>query len=179
VAEIDGRLCLAPDNGLLTCPLDAGRSARILALSVERYWRHPVSASFQGRDVFAPVAGALAAGTPPDAVGTPILDPVRCEVPRPTREGGGVAGEILRVDRYGNCLTNLRAADVDGWARELLVEASGQPLGRIVTHFAAVPIGQPGALLGSSGYLELFVNQGDCAAKYRLGAGDRVRVRAG
>jgi S-adenosylmethionine hydrolase len=180
VAEIEGRLCLAPDNGLLTCPLLEGGPARIFALTATRYWRHPVSASFQGRDVFAPVAGALAAGEALEAVGTPIADPIRFDVPRPRREAEGVTGEILWVDRFGNCLTNLTPGDVGDWERTPVeIEIEGRPFGRIVTHFGAVPDGAAGGVMGSMGYLELFVNRGNCAARWNLAVGDRVRVRRG
>jgi S-adenosylmethionine hydrolase len=181
LAEIDGRLCLAPDNGLLTCPLMAGGTPRAFALTAPQYWLHPVSVSFQGRDVFAPVAGALAAGVSPDAVGSPITDPIRFELPAPRWEAlGRIVGEVVWIDRFGNCLTNLRAADVKGWERvPATVEVKEEVLGRIVTHFAAVPHGAAGGVVGSSGYLELFVNQGNCAAQWTLTVGDRVVVQIG
>jgi S-adenosylmethionine hydrolase len=178
LAEVEGRLCLAPDNGLLTCPLLAGRSSRVFALTAEQYWLHPVSASFQGRDVFAPVAGALAAGTAPEEVGAAIADPVRFEVARPRRDAEGVAGQILWVDRFGNCLTNLDGTDLEGWEREPMeIEVKGRQFGLVVSHFAAVPEGTAAGVVGSMGVLELVVNRGNCAAAWNLAVGDRVLVR--
>jgi S-adenosylmethionine hydrolase len=115
LAAIDGQFFVGPDNGVLSYPLATAERYEVRRLSVETFWRHPVSASFHGRDIFAPVAGHLAAGVNPDRFGPVITDPVRLEIPRPKANAAGrVQGQVMRVDRFGNCLTNIPGHLVTG-----------------------------------------------------------------
>jgi hypothetical protein len=179
LAEIDGQLFVGPDNGVLSHSLASAGRCAVRRLSVDAFWRHPVSASFHGRDVFAPAAGHLAAGVSPDRFGPIIADPIRLEIPQPRVDTAGrVQGEVVWVDRFGNCTTNIphdlvpvSTAERSG---QLQVWVGGRPLGRCVRTFSDVRAGEAGALVGSAAYLELFCNQGNLARDWPVSTGDPV-----
>jgi S-adenosylmethionine hydrolase len=183
LAEIDGQFFVAPDNGLLSYPMASGRRWVVRHLTAKEFWRHPVSASFHGRDMFAPVAGHLAAGIPPDRFGPIIQDPVRLEIRDPVKDSMGVIlGRVVWIDHFGNCITNISRTDVEalgsraaGPIRIRLGE--GQP-GVLVTCFAEAGPGGCGAIVGSTGYVEFFSNQGDFAREWRVKSGDSVALAA-
>src|SRR5574342_263363 len=105
VARIDDQIFVAPDNGLLSYPMARGTLQGGRVVTAREYLLHPVSATFHGRDVFAPVAGHLARGLPVERVGPEIADPVRLEIPRPERDASGaILGVVLWVDGFGNCI---------------------------------------------------------------------------
>lgn len=104
------QIFLAPDNGLLDLVLQGGESFRVFDLTPDAITLGRASATFQGRDVLAPLAARLALGEPPSDLGT-AMDPaglVRSPWGRPVSEDGGVAAQVLHVDRFGNCVLNLR-----------------------------------------------------------------------
>ena len=181
LADIDGQFFVGPDNGVLSYPLASAGRYEVRQLSVETFWRHPVSASFHGRDIFAPVAGHLAAGVEPARFGPIVADPVRLETPRPRADATGrVQGQVIRVDRFGNCLTNIPGHLVAGVSSErggqVVVSVGGRHLGRFVRTFADVAVGKAGAFVGSADYVELFSNQGHLAREWRIGPGDFVTL---
>ena len=179
LAEIDGQRFLAPDNGLLSHVLAAASRCRVRALAAAEHWLHPVSATFHGRDVFAPVAGRLAAGMSPEAFGPEVRDPVRREIPQPCVDDlGRLVGQVVWIDRFGNCITNIAQRDLERWSGSgksgIRILAKDRPLGWLVACFEAVGRGEGGAVLGSTGHVELFVNQGHCAQVCGLGSGDPI-----
>ena len=105
--ETDTAMLVGPDNGLLSLAAPPESVRRIVELTEERFFLAPRSATFHGRDVFAPVAAALATGTDPDALGPrrPALE--RLTLPEPVRQGRAVHGQVIYVDRFGNLVTNL------------------------------------------------------------------------
>jgi hypothetical protein len=183
LAEIDGQAFVAPDNGLLSYPLAAAGRRRIRHLTAPGYWRHPVSASFHGRDIFAPVAGHLAAGVDPARFGPQIDDPTCLEIPRPKRDGAGnFHGAIVWVDRFGNCVTNVVRADLESLTsagrENVRVRVGERVLAPLVDYFAQVAPGESGATVGSTGHVELFCNRGNFARQWNLGPGDAVLLEA-
>ena len=179
LAEIDGQMFVAPDNGLLTHRFASAGRRRVRHLVAQEYWRHPVSASFHGRDIFAPVAGHLAAGVEPARFGPEIGDPACLEIPRPTADSTGrILGTVMWVDRFGNCITNIAQKEIEAIAGagggSIRVYAGGRALGILVGWFGAVRPGEAGAIRGSAGYVELFRNRGDLARQWSLAPGDQV-----
>lgn len=151
---------LAPDNGLLswlTDPVIESRSVTNAALFLK-----PLSGTFHGRDVFAPVAAALAKGTSPSRLGPLVKDAVAIPWPK---------NEILAFDRFGNAVTSVPAS------RAKRVLYNHRNLGPVRSHYAAVPTGKPLAVAGSSGLIELSVRDGDFRARFRAAQGDTVHVR--
>ncbi len=106
--EVAGHRLLVPDNGCWTeLAALAGQTPLVIRLAEPRYWRHPVSATFHGRDILAPVAGHLSLGVDPRTLGPQVEEWVRCELRRPTLVPGRLAGEVMFVDRFGNLITNI------------------------------------------------------------------------
>ena len=162
----DGRFLVGPDNGLLSPAMLLG-GAVVVSLPI------PTSASptFHARDVFAPATAMLASGSPVDALGTPVGDPVIRRTAEARRlPDGAIEGQIITVDRFGNAVTNLVAAH--GGVVE--VGTLQLPLRRT---YADVMPGAPLALAGSSGLVEIAVRDGNAAASLGLGRGGVVLLR--
>ena len=177
-----GQLFVGPDNGILEWAF-SDPEADVRALTEERWFRHPVSRTFHGRDVFAPVAAHLACGVPLDSFGPRIADPVRLTRPVPTALDGELSGAIMLVDRFGNALTNLTAAALaaafPGVPEEsLLVHAGSRQIRGLARSYGDAPIGTLVAIVGSSGRLEIAQVGGDAATRFGLGEGDPVIVSA-
>ena len=179
-AERRRQIFLAPDNGLLDLVLQGAEPLRVFDLTPDAITLGRASATFQGRDVFAPLAARLALGEPPSDLGT-AMDPaglVRSSWGRPVSENGGVEAQVLHVDRFGNCVLNLRQdfALPSGEAR--LVTPQARPLRRVRT-YADLAEGQVGLLLGSQGFLELAQFMGSAADLLGLEPGASVRLAWG
>ena len=163
----DGRFLVAPDNGVLS-PALIMPDARAVALSIPP----GASSTFHGRDVFSPAAAALAAGTPLDQVGSPFASPlVRC-TPEPARTGdGAIRGEVITIDRFGNAITNV-PGPLPGYGA--WVGAMHLPLHDT---YADVAPGEPVALTGSSGLIEIAVREGSAAQRLGLTRGAAIVLR--
>jgi S-adenosylmethionine hydrolase len=174
VAVRQGRRWLvAPDNGLATA---VGRPDEAVELDWRRWSVTPPSATFHGRDVFAPAAAKLAAGTAASLLGAP-LDPsvlMPCPLPRPEPVGGGFHAVVIHVDRFGNVVTNVPASRLHGVAR---VDLGVLGSFRQVTTYGEAPAGEVVVLEGSSGYLELAVNQGSAARALGVACRDELVMR--
>jgi S-adenosylmethionine hydrolase len=179
---LDGarRFLVGPDNGLFWPLLAGAESFRAVSLTEARYWRPPVAPTFHGRDVFAPVAAHLAAGLPLEALGPPVNDLARLDLPPVQRQAGALQGEILAVDHFGNCASNIRAADLAGLGEvsRLRVLVAGHDLGPPRRTFADVAVGAALALINSAGYLEVAVRDGRADAALGLRRGVPIRVEA-
>jgi len=165
----DGRFLVGPDNGVLSPALFA-LDAQVVQLVV------PDSASptFHGRDVFAPAAARLANGTTLDELGERLLHPVRLRTPAPRRDTNGTLhGEVLTIDRFGNAITNLMPAP--GFTPQAVV--AGMHTLRVVRTYAEAEDGEAVALVGSSGWLELAVRNGNAAGTLLLRRGDQIEAR--
>jgi len=181
LAACDGHLFVGPDNGLLGPIAERGGPSSVRAITATRYFRQPVSATFHGRDIFAPVAGHLSLGAEPDRFGHPIEDYVRLTLPRASQRGArSIKGEILHIDCFGNLVTNIARDDLELLASEgpiagLVVQIAGRTL-PIVAYYAQVAPGAPGAVIGSADYLEIFVHQGNASALLRVDRGAELVV---
>ncbi|HEV2672880.1 MAG TPA: SAM-dependent chlorinase/fluorinase [Gemmatimonadales bacterium] len=164
--ESDGHRFLAPDNGLLSFLVP---DARLVSLPV------PVgaSATFHGRDVFAPAAATLAAGDPIDALGTVITHAVRRPLPVAHHDGTGVVGEVIYVDRFGTLISNILPSAVEPGVRIRVGDVDVGPLRRT---FADAPHGALVALTGSGGTVEIAVRDGSAARLLGVGVGAEVRA---
>ena len=160
-----GHTFVGPDNGLFTPWLPGDQ---VVELTSPEYRLPHTSATFHGRDVFAPTAAYLAAGVPLDRLGPPLAEPVRLEAPAAARaEDGTISGEVVYVDVFGNLITNI--AGVSGGAA--LIAGRELPLRR--TYADAAP-GELLALAGSEDDLEVAVRDGSAAALLGAGPGQPV-----
>lgn len=160
VLESRGHRFVGPDNGLFTPFVTDG--ARAFELRAPQYRLPDVSRTFHGRDVFGPAAGHLARGVPVEAFGPPITDPVTLRWPVPSAVGGGLVGEVVHVDRFGNLVTSIPASAVSGQGGSFTVRVAAQWLPMVET-YADLPRGQAGALVGSRSRLEVAVREGSAA----------------
>ena len=159
--ESGGSLFLGPDNGLLSLAVSPDHNA--FELDRVEHFRDDVSTTFHGRDVFAAVAGSLAAGAEPAAVGSPCAGIVELSLPLADVGADYAIGEVLHVDRFGNLVTNLRRQDLICEADRTVVEIAGRKIQGIVAAYCEVPRGDLLAVFASAGYLDIAVNEGSAA----------------
>lgn len=181
VVSAGGRHFVGPDNGLFSYLLDREPGFRARHLNRPSYFRARVSSTFHGRDVFAPVAGSLAAGTPPEALGDEVDELVRLPPLRPGRgDHGGLVAEVVHVDRFGNCVTSLTPDHLPAVdpADGVDLRVGGHRIRRLRRFFAeeAGDPGEPFAIWGSTGFLEIAVNRGSAAQRLGIGRGSPVLV---
>ena len=173
VVEVAGRYFVAPDNGVLTRVLNESYQYRAFEIASQPGLRQPISATFHGRDVFAPVAAHLAAGMSIEHFGAPTSDLVTLEMPAPLRVGEIIHGQVLLSDRFGNLITNIPGDWIQPGAR---VEIEGIPLGPVCSTYADVAPGEVLALIGSLNLLEISVRDDSAELSLRMGRGTAVRV---
>jgi S-adenosyl-L-methionine hydrolase (adenosine-forming) len=167
IIETDECLLVGPNNGVLSLAAPVYRAAYKIENPVFR--RGEVSATFEGRDVFAPAAAQLAIGAPANEAGRLVDEVASVEWHEPL----GDVGEVVAIDRFGNLITNLRAEHAAG-ARGVKLGDLDAP---IVRTFGEVDRGYPLAYLGSSGFIELGVREGSAAALTGARRGSAVKVR--
>jgi S-adenosylmethionine hydrolase len=155
---------VGPDNGLFTPVLDG---ARVVALEV----RAVAAPTFHGRDVFAPAAGALAAGAALASLGEAIANPTRLAPPTPAVRDGVLVGTVLHVDRFGTLVTNLPATAV---APDTTIRILDRVVGPLRRTFADVPSGALLALVGSGGTVEIAARDASAARLLGVGRGAAV-----
>jgi S-adenosylmethionine hydrolase len=168
---------VAPDNGVLTAVFDEHAPKRVVELTERRYARPTVSRTFEGRDRFAPAAAWLAKGIELVALGRPAGTIHRLDLPHPSLDDNGIAGQVLRVDRFGNLITNIdrRTFDRIGGA-PLEIRIGGRVVSKVVSAYADAPPGELCALFGSTDHLEIAANGASAASELNLGRGAPVHV---
>lgn len=173
------RFFVGPDNGLFTSVLARAEVERCVALTNPAYHLPGGSATFHGRDVFAPCAAHLLAGVELGALG-PEIDPAslaRLAIPLvATWDGDTLVGRIAHVDRFGNLITDI-PLDTPFVAPTLRIEVAGRVIEDFVTHFAAAVARKPFAIRDSSGMLAIAVRDGSAAETLGARRGDTVRAR--
>ncbi len=180
-ASYDGQIILAPDNGLVSLIHRDFALDELRAVANSRLFRQEISTTFHGRDVLAPVAGHLARGMSLVNVG-PIIEQLEIlnldpPVPLPY---GGIEGQVLYVDHFGNLITNISEADLAGAVGakgDLNVYVGPLRVGPLRSTYADVSSGEIVALIGSTGMLEIAINQGNAASQLRASPGVIVVVR--
>lgn len=154
LVSADTHYFIAPDNGVLSLIYDRKESLTVRHLTTEHYFLHPVSQTFHGRDIFASVAGWLTKHWQPASMGDAITDFKRFAMPKPKKDGYVLKGVILRVDRFGNLMTNFSAGDLpEGMlkAGKIQLLVSDKEVTRLVANFAQGQPNEPVAVIGSSG----------------------------
>lgn len=173
-----GRLRLVgPDNGLFTLVMRAAPQSQAFELANRDFQRAVVSRTFEGRDRFGPAAAWLAAGVSASEFGRRIADPVMLAIPEALAVGDMIDGAVLRVDRFGNLITNIGHAMLSGADSDLEVAIAGASVRGLVSTYAASPPGRVVALIGSTGRLEIAVNSSSAADHLQARRGTAVRVR--
>jgi S-adenosyl-L-methionine hydrolase (adenosine-forming) len=175
-AAANGHIFVAPDNGVLSLILQGDASATpVSAFEIrnQSLFKHPVSRTFHGRDIFAPVAAHLAIGTPIESVGPRIVDFLKPPFPVPRPRDGRLLGTVLRIDKFGNIITNLRLKDL---GREFSITVAGVPITKLYGSFYEAAPGEFFAIEGSAGFIELALNQDSAAERLKVGRGAEIEV---
>jgi S-adenosyl-L-methionine hydrolase (adenosine-forming) len=154
---------VGPDNGVFSLVYDRETSFNVRHITAEQYFRKPVSHTFHGRDIFAPIAAWLSAGLTPETFGGLITDYVRLAVAKPESISSGVIrGAVLRVDKFGNLITNFSPAHLPQEGNfNFLVNQSR--VTRLVSSYAGGRENEVFAIVGSAGYVEIAARQASAA----------------
>jgi len=171
---------IGPDNGLFTLVLEQAEARQALIqvvhLNQSKYWLPEISRVFHGRDIFTPSAAHLARGISLEDLGTPILDPIRLQIPRPSSiQGGGWRGQIIEIDTFGNLSTNIERSHLLPLG-EVFVEIAGQRISGLVNTFGDRPKGTLIALYGTAHDLMISIVNGDAAQILNVSVGAVVDV---
>lgn len=175
----DNQYFVAPDNGVLSLVYERNTNVVVRNANAEHYYLQPVSKTFHGRDIFAPIAAWLSKGWQTAAMGEEIQDYKKFALPKPKASNGVVKGVVLRVDSFGNLITNFRSEDLPEAARakgDLELQVGTQSVKRLVDTFARGENAEPIAFVGSSGYLEIAVNKGNAAKALGIGRGAPITL---
>ena len=171
---------VAPDNGVLTAVFQQVPPKRVVELTERRYARPTVSRTFEGRDRFAPAAAFIAKGTQLPAFGRAITDYHQLAIPQPMLDGSVLRGCVVRIDRFGNVVTNLDRRSCERLAdthHGLQLTVGGQSIGRLVSTYADIAPGEIGALFGSTDHLECAAQAASAADQLGVRVGDQVELR--
>ncbi len=188
-------LFVGPDNGVLFLALAKEKIKSVHSLENANYFLRPVSHTFHGRDIFAPVAAHLSCGTPIRKFGPAQKDFIRLSRPQPRARRNRIEGEVIFVDQFGNAITDientslnlknevvpgrrpaLRSTSVSGLNASSEVFAGRRRLCQVKAFYQSVRAGQAVALPGSCGFLEIAVNGGSAAKRFGLKIGDRISI---
>lgn len=184
LAETENYVFVAPDNGVLSMIEAREAKFTVRHITSERYFLTPLSQTFHGRDIFAPVAGWLSKGIDPAEFGPEITDYVRLPLPKVERIGeNSLRGVVLKVDKFGNLITNIGEQE----APELFATVTpavniligGETITRLCSSYAEGAELEYFAIIGSSGYLEVAARQASAAQKLNVGVGSPVGIVLG
>jgi S-adenosyl-L-methionine hydrolase (adenosine-forming) len=183
LASSDGFHFVAPDNGVLSMVYAKEERIRVRHITSDHYFRQPVSNTFHGRDVFAPVAAYLAKQVDSDKFGDEIEDYVKFAAPRPKPAGENrIRGVVLKVDRFGNLITNVTPDDAPAlFAGKggFKITVGSKEITDIRSAYAEGGPGEVFGVLGSMGYLEIVANRAPAAQLTGAGKGSEVSIILG
>ena len=174
LAEAAGQYFVAPDNGVLSM-IYAREKHKVRAITSDQHFLKPVSRTFHGRDIFAPTAAHLAKGTPAARFGKLIANYCRLKFAEPVRTGKHFwQGTVLKVDHFGNLITNFHIGEFDVLRTRPFQLTCGQSAIGYLSETSRRGPGEPALIVGSSGYVEIAVNQGSAAQILHCGTGTPV-----
>ena len=182
-AECKGHLFLAPDNGLLSFILQKEETKTITHVTNTKFFLPGQSNTFHGRDIFAPVAAHLSLGILPDQLGGKINQFRQIDMPNPVfaKENRRINGTILSIDHFGNLITNIAGKHIDNLettAINLILTVGKEKIKGLSNTYADVKTGMPLMLIGSAGFLEISVNQGNAGKHFKAKQGHKVYLDA-
>ena len=175
--EAEGSFYIGPDNGLLSFAVKEKKITSIIELRNDAYFLKPTSATFHGRDIFAPVAAHLSLGIAAKALGNPVDKFVTIDWPRLSERNGSLEGEIIYIDRFGNLVTNIRAEDLQPFtAGGLTISVRGHKLYGLNSTYASGAEKELSALIDSWGLMEIAQFRGSAQAFSGAQRGDKIFV---
>ncbi len=176
--RVAGQWFVLPDNGLITGVIRSRTPEGVWEITSPALRREVVSATFHGRDIMAPAAAHLIRGGRPEELGPPRTKVITLRNFEPTADDLGIVGEVIFRDAFGNLITNVNADQLVGTAHDAwVVEIAGERIRGIRNTYGERPSGTLVAVVGSSGWVEVAVVNGDAARQLTAGAGTTVRLR--
>lgn len=173
--ETTSGLFLGPDNGVLSYVMEANPQYRAIALTNSKYWRKPVSLTFHGRDIFAPVAAHLSKGVAPGELGETVTSLATLYICQPEEQGSELVGEVVYIDGFGNLVTNIRESDLPQQHEAVEFEVGGRVIRGLSRSYAEG--GELLAIPGSSDRMEIAARNGSAASRLGARIGQKVLLR--
>lgn len=185
VSHIDNAFFVCPDNGVLSYLLHSAENAGAhpiasVAIQNAAYYLPEVSNTFHGRDIFAPVAAHLSLGVPFDDIGPRVKTLVRLPIPKVDTSGDTLIGQIIKIDRFGNLITNISKGTFEAFLNDGVkyeIRTGNASLNRLNAAYADAEIGEPLAIMGSLALLEIAVNGGNAEKQLGLKRGEAAVIR--
>ncbi len=173
---------VGPDNGLFSLIYQEAERLRVHHITSTHYFLPNPGPTFHGRDIFAPVAGWLAKGIPSGNFGEEITDYMKLNIPAPKTTANSIEGHIVHIDRFGNIITNITYKDIRAIFSEGMdlsatsVSVAGKEIRGFKKFYAEAAPGEPGAIINSSGDLEIFLFKQNARAALSVKRGEAVRL---
>ncbi len=175
---------IGPNNGLFTFVAQEDGIVQIIKLRNEKFFVKPASKTFHGRDIFAPVSAYLSLGFKPEELGRvmSLNELHRIEIMEPVIHHDYLEGEIIYVDDFGNCVTNIPGSALSSYKKDSVfwvLREDKRYVVRLSETYGSAEKGEGIILVGSHGFVEIAVNQGSAAQRYGLKEGARIRIELG
>ena len=169
---------VGPDNGVFSFPIRKDGIDECVEIQVPERDNGLRGVTFEGRDVFAPIAAKIARGVPLSEIGTPISNPVELSTPRPRINDNSIEGRIIYIDHFGNCVSNIELSDIEKFNKNVMVSLAGVTIGVLDKCYSDVGIGETLSLINSVDHVEIAINHGSAAEVMNVKVGSTVRAEA-
>lgn len=184
IVVTDSYYFVGPDNGLFSLVYQEAERIRVHHITSSHYYLPNPGPTFHGRDIFAPVAAWLTKGIPSGNFGEEITDFVKLNVPLAKKAENGFEGHVVHIDRFGNAITNITYKDIQSFIPEggqlgaVSVAVAGKEIKGLKKFYAEAAPGEPGAIINSSGHLEIFLFKQNARTALSIKRGDVIRFSA-
>ena len=174
--EAGDHLFVGPDNGIFWPLIRKFKQTKAIHLTQSRFFLSNIKKTFHGREIFSPVAAYLSLGVALEEMGTPMVDPMKLELPEPREKGGVLHGQIIRVDNFGNLITNISAKVLNQFLRKAapFIQVGNLAVNELSHVYSDAAEGEPLALINSSDWLEVAVNLGRACEYAGLDSGEAI-----
>jgi len=174
--EAGGHLFIGPDNGIFWPVIEAQGSVKVIQLTEDRYFMPNITHTFHGRDVFAPVAAHLSTGVDLKQMGPVIDDPVELKYPAPHKIDDILYGQVMRIDNFGNLITNIHYKDLENFleSQKPVISIGNLEIKELDSIYSDVDDGEPLALINSFNHLEIAVNLGRASEYIGVDSGEII-----
>ncbi len=182
IAVTESYYFVGPDNGIFSLIFQEAERLRVHHITASHYFLPAPGSTFHARDIFAPVASWLAKGIPSGNFGDVIEDYVKLNVPVLKSSASGIEGHVIHIDRFGNAITNITYKDLQAMLpegsdmRQVAVSVGGKQINGLKKYYAEAAPGEPGAIVNSSGHLEIFLFKQNARTALSLKRGEPVRL---
>jgi len=177
--QSEGHFFIGPDNGLFWPTINGQKEVKIIHLTESRYFLDHVTYTFHGRDVFAPVAAHLSLGIDMEKMGPELDDPFHLNLPKPKKREGILYGQVIRLDNFGNLITNIHYEELQGFLKssQAIIEVGKLVIKKVSKTYSDTSEGEPLALINSSNWLEIAVNLGRASEYLGMDSGEIIGMQ--